>query len=296
MLIIAIALASVRPAGAQDFPSRWIRMVVPFAAGGSTDVVARIVAAAMSKVLGQQVVVDNKSGAGGSIGSAEVANAAPDGYTLLAATVSTHAINPSLYRKLGFDAVDDFTPVLHLVDVPNVLVVHPSLPAKTVAELRDYAQANPGKLSYGSAGIGSIGHLQGHWFSRLIGANTIHVPYRGVGPALQDLLAGRIQFMVDNVPSSLPHIRSGALRAMVVSEEERIPQLPDVASSPDAGIPEFIGYSWIVLVAPKGTPRPIAQVLGEAATRAIDNPQTRERLRILARALSLRGPRQRNNS
>jgi tripartite-type tricarboxylate transporter receptor subunit TctC len=290
-LSAALATAALTTtAFAQTFPQRPVRMVVPFAAGGSTDVVARIVAAEMSKVLGQQVVVDNKPGGGGSIGSAEVAKAAPDGYTILTATVSTHAINPSLYTKLPFDAAKDFQPVTHLVNVPNVLVAHPSVPAKTVQELREYAKANPGKLNYASPGNGSIGHLQSHWFARLIGAEMTHIPYRGAGPALQDLVAGQVQLMVDNVPTSLGHIRSGALRAIVVSADKRIPQLPDAPSSPEAGIPDFIGYSWVALLAPRGTPRPIVDALNTAAVKALENPAVRERLTELSATVVAGGP------
>jgi tripartite-type tricarboxylate transporter receptor subunit TctC len=275
---------------AQTFPSRPIRLVVPFAAGGSTDVVARIVAAEMSKVLGQQVVVDNKPGGGGSIGSAEVAKSAPDGYTMLAATVSTHAINPSLYTKLAFDAAKDFQPLVHLVNVPNVLVVHPSVPVKTVSDLRGYAKANPDKLNYASPGIGSIGHLQAHWFGRLINAEMTHIPYRGAGPALHDLVAGQVQLMVDNVPTSLGHIRDGAIRAIVVSSETRIPQLPDAPSSPEAGIPDFIGYSWVALLMPKGTLRLVIDTLSQAAVKALENPQVRERLTELSATVVAAGP------
>jgi len=275
---------------AQTFPSRAIRLVVPFAAGGSTDVVARIVAAEMSKVLGQQVVVENKPGGGGSIGPAEVAKSAPDGYTILAATVSTHAINPSLYTKLAFDAAKDFQPLVHLVNVPNVLVVHPSVPVKTVSDLRDYAKANPDKLNYASPGNGSIGHLQAHWFGRLINAEMTHIPYRGAGPALQDLVAGQVQLMVDNVPTSLGHIRAGAIRAIVVSSETRIPQLPDAPSSPEAGIPDFIGYSWVALLTPKGTLRLVVDTLSQAAVKALENPQARERLTELSATVVAAGP------
>jgi tripartite-type tricarboxylate transporter receptor subunit TctC len=289
----AVLLAAVLPhasAVAQAFPNRAVRLVVPFAPGGSTDVVARIVAAEMSKALGQQVVVDNKPGGGGSIGSAEVAKSPPDGYTILAATVSTHAINPSLYTKLTFDAAKDFDPVTHLVNVPNVLVAHPSVPAKTVAELRDYAMANPGKLNYASPGNGSIGHLQAHWLGRLIDAEMTHNPYRGAGPALQDLVAGQVQLMVDNVPTSLGHIKSGALRALVTSSEKRIPQLPDTPASPEAGIQDFIGYSWVALLAPKGTPRAAVDALSQAAVKALENPQARDRLTGLGATIVAAGP------
>ena len=220
---------------AQTYPNRPIRMVVPFAAGGSTDVVARIVAQGMSGPLGQQVVVENKPGAGGSLGSEAAARAEPDGYTILAATVSTHAINPALYTKLPFDPVKDFTPITHLVNIPNVLVMAKDLPVNSAKDFAAYAQANAGKLNYASPGNGSIGHLQGYWFGALSKATMTHIPYRGAGPAMQDLLGGQVQLMVDNVPTSLAHIRSGAIKALLVSSPKRIVQLPDVPSAPEAG-------------------------------------------------------------
>lgn len=287
---LATALVPRARPWAQGLPDGPVRLVVPFAAGGSTDVVARIAATAMAERLGRQVVVDNKPGAGGSVGSAEVARADPDGATLLAATVSTHAINPSLYARLPFDPAADFAPVAHLVDVPNVVVVHPSLPAVTIAELRAHALANPGTLNYASPGNGSVGHLQGHWLGRLIGAGMTHVPYRGAGPALQDLLGGRVQLMVDNVPTSLGHVRSGALRALLVSSERRIPQLPEVPSSPEAGLPEYIGYSWVALLAPSGTPPVAVEALAAAATQALGVPATRDRLVELSATVVAEGP------
>lgn len=279
---MAAALALRAGPARAEFPDRPIRLVVPFAAGGSTDVVARIVAAEMTRLLGQPVVVENRPGAGGSVGSAEVARAAPDGHTLLAATVSTHAINPSLYARLPFDAGRDFSAVTHLVDVPNVLVMNPAVPASSVAELRDYARAHPGRLNYASPGTGSIGHLQSHWFARLIGAEITHIPYRGAGPALQDVVAGQVQLMIDNVPTSLAHIRSGAVRALVVPGRERVPQLPDVPSAPEAGLPDFIGASWVALLAPRGTPEATVAALHAAARRALDDAQVRERLTQLS--------------
>jgi tripartite-type tricarboxylate transporter receptor subunit TctC len=297
LAVLAGALASpalprARGAFAQGpLPDRPVRLVVPFAAGGTTDVLARIVAEAMAGPLGRQVVVDNKPGAGGSVGSAEVARADPDGSTVLAATVSTHAINPSLYARLPFDPTGDFAPVAHLLDVPNVAVAHPSLPAATVDELRAYAAANPpGTLNYASPGNGSVGHLQGYWLGRLIGAEMTHVPYRGAGPALQDLLAGRVQLMVDNLPTSLGHIRSGALRALLVSSERRVPQLPDAPSSPEAGLPEFIGYSWLALLAPRGTPPEAVEALAAAALAAVADPRARERLSELSATVVAEGP------
>jgi tripartite-type tricarboxylate transporter receptor subunit TctC len=286
----ALGFAAASPTQAADFPERPVRMVVPFAAGGSTDVVARIVAQEMSKTLGQQVVVENRAGAGGALGSEAVAKAQPDGYTILAATVSTHAINPSLYKQMSFDTVKDFAGVTHLVNVPNVLVASGKLPIRNIEELRAYIEANPGRVNYASPGNGSIGHLQSHWFARMIGAEMTHVPYRGAGPALQDVIAGAAQLMVDNVPTSLAHIRSGALHAIVVSGEKRIPQLPDTPSSPEIGLPDFIGYSWVALLAPQGTPQAAVDALDRAARAALANPEVRKRLEELSAEIVAAGP------
>lgn len=289
-LALAFAALATGESPAQTYPSRPIRLVVPFAAGGSTDVIGRIVAAEMSKALGQQVIVDNKPGGGGSVGSQDVARAQPDGYTLLAATVSTHAINPALYAKLPFDADKDFEPVTHLVDVPIVVVVNPSLPVTSLDGLRAYARANPGKLNYASPGIGSLGHLQGHWLGRLIGAQMTHIPYRGAGPAMRGLVAGEVHLMVDNVPTSIEQAKAGAIRAIVVSSASRIPQLPDTPSAPEAGVPDFIAYSWVTLLAPKGTPRAIVDTLHRAASVALANPDAHKRLTELSASIVGAGP------
>lgn len=269
-------------AQAQSWPARPIRLVVPFAPGGSTDVIARLIAADMAGPLGQQVVVENKAGAGGSTGSTEIARATADGYAILAATVSTHAINPALYSHLPFDVSDDFTPIIHLVDIPNVLLISPTVPARTVAELKTFAANNPGRLNYASPGVGSIGHLQSQWFANLIGVPMAHVPYRGAGPAMQDVMTGEVQLMIDNVPTALEQIRSGKVNALLVSSPARIAQLPDTPSSVEAGLPQFIGYSWLAFLAPKGTPDHAITALYEASKAALANPQVRERLQALS--------------
>lgn len=280
------------PAAAQSWPNRPIRLVVPFAAGGSTDVIARLVAADMAGSLGQQVVVENKAGAGGSTGSADIARAPADGYSILAATVSTHAINPALYSRLPFDVTEDFTPISHLVDIPNVLLISPAVPARTVAEVKAYAAIHPGRLNYASPGVGSIGHLQSQWFANLIGVTMAHVPYRGAGPAMQDLMTGEVQLMIDNVPTALEQIRSGKVNALLVSSAARIPQLPDTPSSVEAGLPQFIGYSWLVFLAPKGTPDQAISTLYEAAKAALANAQVRERLQALSATVVGENPSQ----
>lgn len=288
-LLAGSAALSPSDAFAQAYPVRPIRMVVPFAAGGSTDVVARIVAQGMSGPLGQPVVVENKPGAGGSLGSETVARAEPDGYTILVATVSTHAINPALYTKLSFDVIKDFAAITHLVDIPNVLVIAKDLPG-TVKDFTAYARANAGKLNYASPGSGSIGHLQGHWFAALSKADMTHIPYRGAGPAMQDLLGGQVQLMIDNVPTSLSHIRAGTIKALLVSSSERIAQLPDVPSAPEAGFPDFIGFSWAVLLAPAKTPASVVNTLHEAAAKTLADPVLRTRLTDLSATAVGSGP------
>ncbi|MDF2115510.1 tripartite tricarboxylate transporter substrate binding protein [Roseiarcaceae bacterium H3SJ34-1] len=289
---VLVPIAGTIPSHAQTWPARPIRLVVPFAAGGSTDVVARLVAAGMSGPLGQQVVVENKAGAGGSAGSADVARSAPDGYSVLVATVSTHAINPALYEKLPFDVIDDFTPVTHLVDIPNVLLISTQVPARTIAELKAYAAAHPGQLNYASPGVGSVGHLQSHWFATLAGIPMTHVPYRGAGPAMQDLMSGQVQLMIDNVPTALEQIRAGKVNALLVTSARRIPQLPDTLSSTDAGLPQFIGYSWLALLAPKATPDAAVQALYAAAKTTLADPQVRQRLEALSATIAGEGPRE----
>lgn len=279
---VLAACLSAPAAWAQTWPNRPIRLVVPFAAGGSTDVIARIIAADMAGPLGQQVIVENKAGAGGSTGSAEIARAPADGYAILAATVSTHAINPALYSRLPFDVIDDFTPIIHLVDIPNVLLISPSVPARTITELKAFAAANPGRLNYASPGVGSIGHLQSQWFANLVGIPMAHVPYRGAGPAMQDVMTGEVQLMIDNVPTALEQIRAGKVNALLVSSSGRIAQLPNTPSSIEAGLPQFIGYSWLAFLAPKGTPDQAVTALYEAAKTALVNPLVRERLQALS--------------
>jgi tripartite-type tricarboxylate transporter receptor subunit TctC len=286
---LAIATAAVaatlamttEAAWAQAYPSRPVKIVVPFAAGGSTDVVARLVAQGMTRAMGQQVIVENRAGGGGIIGSDAVAKAEPDGYTILAATVSTHAINPALYARLPFDVQQDFAPVTHLVNVPNVLVVHPSVPSK-MADFKTWVAANAAKTSYASPGNGSIGHLQSHWFATLMKVDIAHVPYRGAGPAMQDLIGGQVQLMVDNVPTSLGHIRSGAVKALLVSSEQRIPQLPDVPAAPEVGLADFIGYSWVALLAPAKTPAAVVAKINQAAVEALADPALKDRLSDLS--------------
>jgi tripartite-type tricarboxylate transporter receptor subunit TctC len=271
------------PAAADDaYPSRSIRLVVPFAAAGPTDIIARLVSAKMSESLGQSIVIDDRGGAGGNLGSDIVAKAPADGYTLLMGTVATHAINAALYRKMPYDPIRDFEPISLLVIVPGVLEVNPAVPAKDLREFIALLKANPGKYSYASSGNGTPLHLSGELFKTLAGVEMEHVPYRGSGPALVDVLAGQVPVMFDLLPSSLPYIKSGKLRALAVTSTKRADTLPDVPTMAEAGaqagLAGFETYTWNALFAPAHTPAAIIQKLNQAANQAIADPATHKRL------------------
>ncbi len=261
-----------------EFPDRAVRLVVPFAAGGGTDIVARLVAARMAERLGQPVVVDNRAGGGGSVGSDAVAKARPDGHTLLMATVSTHAINPALQSRLPFDPIRDFAPVSLLVTVPGVAVVGASQPYRTAGDLVAAMRNRPWSVSYGSQGIGGIGHLMGEMFAREAAGQAVHVPYRGAAPAMQDLVGGRIDVVFDTLPGVASQIRAGTARPLVVASPTRLPALPDVPTGAEAGLPGFVAATWNALLAPAGTPPEIVRVLNAAAVDALRAPGMRERL------------------
>ncbi|MFO1396346.1 MAG: tripartite tricarboxylate transporter substrate binding protein [Burkholderiales bacterium] len=270
------ALATV--ASAQPYPSKPIRIVVPFPAGGTTDILARAVAAKLSETTGQPAVVDNRPGAGGNIGAELVAKSAPDGYTFLMGTVGTHAINPGLYAKMPYDHVKDFAPVILVAGVPNVLVVNPALPVNSVQELIAYIKANPGKVNFASSGSGTSIHLSGELFKTMTGLQMTHVPYKGSAPALQDLVGGQVQIMFDNLPSSLALIKGGKLKALAVTSAERSSALPDVPTVAEAGLPGFEASSWFGLLAPAGTPKEaIAKINGEVA-KWLATPEAKEKL------------------
>ncbi|WP_029350744.1 tripartite tricarboxylate transporter substrate binding protein [Bosea sp. 117] len=274
--VLALA-APAGSAGAQDFPTRPITLVIPFAAGGSTDLVGRLIAQRMSQELGQTVVVENRAGAGGNTGAAAVAKANPDGYTLLMGTVATHAINPALYKKMPYDPVTSFAPVSLLVIVPNVLVVNPNFEAKTVAELIALLKANPDKYSYASSGNGTPLHLSGELFKTMAGVNMQHIPYQGAGPALNDVLANQVPIMFDNLPSSAGHIKSGKLRALGVTTAKRAPSFPDVPAIAET-LPGYETYTWNALFAPAGTPPAVVAKLNAAANKSLQDPNVQSRL------------------
>ena len=275
---IVAGLALIAPAKAQDYPSKPIRLVVPFAAGGATDVLARLVGERLTATLGQQVVVDNRPGAGGNIGSDLVARAEPDGYTILMGAVGTHAINPSLYPKMPYDPVKDFAPVTLVASVPNVLVINPGVPANSVQELIDLAKAKPGELNFASSGNGTSIHLSGELFKAMTGTDIVHVPYKGSGPAVTDLLGGQVQMMFDNMPSSLPHVKAGKLRALGVTSAKRSPALPEVPTIAEAGVPGYDATSWFGILAPAGTPEPVVTRLQGAIVQALGEPEMRQRM------------------
>ena len=285
-LIAASALllpAFTRAQGA--WPNKPVRIVVPFAASGTTDILARALAPELQRVFGQPFVVDNKPGAGGNSGAAEVAKAGGDGYTLLMGTVGTHAINPSLYPKMPYDHVKDFAPVTLVAGVPNVLVLNPATAQKynvnSVADLVKALKANPGRLNMASSGNGTSIHLAGELFKSMTGTFMLHLPYRGSGPALIDLMAGNVDLMFDNLPSALPHIKSGRLKALAVTSAARSAVLPEVPTIEEVGGPLLKGYdasSWFGLLAPAGTPPEVVARLQQESAKALATPQMKERL------------------
>jgi tripartite-type tricarboxylate transporter receptor subunit TctC len=275
------ALLACTSALAQPFPSRPIHIVVPFPPGGGTDVVARAVAPAMSEALGQPVIIDNRSGAGGNIGTEAVARSAPDGYTLLVASAAT-AINNTLAKNISWQVAKDFAPVVLLVINQNVLVAHPSVPASSVKELIALAKAKPGQVTYGSYGNGSSAHLIGELFKMMAGVDLLHVPYKGAAPAVNDLLGGQVNLVFADVAAVLQHIKSGRLKALGIGSSQRFAGLPDVPTISEAGVPGFEGGGFLGLVAPAGTPEAAIAALNAAAAKSLATPQVHERLVSLA--------------
>ena len=275
----AALLALNVPARAQDaYPDRTITMIVPFAAGGSTDVIGRLVAEGLRTVLGQSVVVDNRAGAGGSLGTAAIAKAPPNGYTIGMGTASTLAINPATYKSLPFDVLNDLSTIGNIAAVPNIMAIHPAVPAATMAEFIALAKSQPGKLSYASPGHGSVGHLLGEQFKLATGTDILHVPYRGMGPALNDAIGGQIQVIYDNLPTSLELVRSGKLRALGISGAKRVEALPDIPTFGELRLDDINWMAFFGLIAPKDTPPPIVRRLNEALVAALATPDLRDRL------------------
>ena len=272
--IAALAMPSL--VFAADYPTRPVHVIVGFPPGGSADIVARIIAQALSERLGQPFIVDNRSGAGSNLGTEVVARAEPDGYTLLSVSVA-NAINPTLYRKLNYDYMRDFAPIASIDVVPNVMDVSLSVAAKTVPEFVAYAKANPGKVIMGSGGIGSSPHVCGELFMMMTGVKMVHVPYRGVAPATTDLLAGRVQVLFDTLPASMANIKAGKVRALAVTTKNRVPVLPDVPAM-DEFVPGYEATSFHGLAAPKGTPPEIIDKLNKAVNDALADATVKKRL------------------
>jgi|RhiMetdeSRZDD1v2_1073273.scaffolds.fasta_scaffold525871_1 tripartite-type tricarboxylate transporter receptor subunit TctC len=263
------------------YPDRPVRLIVPFPPGGPTDIVARPLAQNLSENLGQQVIVDNRGGAGGNIGAAAVVKSAADGYSLLMGTVGTHAINASLYKKLTFDPVKDFAPVSLVAQAAVVLVVHPSVPAKTLNEFIALAKFKPAQITFGSAGSGSPGHLTGELFKDMAGVDLVHVPYQGSAPAISDLLGGQIHAMFDPIQATLSHVKAGKLRILGVSSSKRSSALPDVPTIAEAGVPGFETTAWWAVFAPAGTPKEIITKLNTEIVKIMRSADMKERLRQL---------------
>ena len=276
--LIALLALCCSQALAQGYPAKPVTLIIPFPPGGSTDIIGRIAADGMSRELGQPLVVDNRGGAGGAIGAKAIADGAADGYTLGIATISTHVVNPVVQKDLRYDPLKDFTFISQIAAVPNSMTVHPSVPAKNLAEFIEYARKNPGKLNYGTPGVGSLGHLIGETFKYSAKVNLTHVPYRGAGPALNDALGGQVQVLFDNLPSSLPHIQAGRLRALAVASEKRVSSIPDVPTFAELGHPLVNDPSWFGLVGPARLSPEVVARLHSALVATLKQPEVQKRI------------------
>lgn len=280
--VVVTCAAIIAPASttayAQTYPARPVKLVVPYPPGGSADILARAVGQKLSDQLGQPVVVENRPGAGTAVGTEFVARSQPDGYTLLLGTVSSHAMNPALSTKLGYDPIKDFAPIAPVATIPFVLILHPSVPVQTVKEFVDHARSRPDKINYSSAGTGTSNHLAGELFNLTAGIAMTHVPYKGSAPALQDLIAGHVQAMFDLVPTSLPRVQAGTVKAIAVTSGTRVPGLPGVPTLKEAGYPDFEVSAWFGIFAPAGTPTAIVGRLHEETTKALASSELKDKL------------------
>jgi len=287
---VLLDLAGAWQARAQDYPNRPITLVIPFAPGGSTSIVGRVIADKMSQLLGQGIVVDNRPGAGGTVGTKAVAKSEPDGYTILLGYTGTLAIGPSLYKDAGYDPRKSFAPIGLIGNAPSVLAVHPSFPANSVAELIAYARANPGKVNFGSAGVGSVNHITGEYFARSAGITLVHIPYKGTGPALTDLLGGHIPMALAPIPAVHANVTAGLLRALAVTGKTRSGLMPDVPTISEAGLTGFEASLYYGLVAPAGTPHAAIERLSKALQAALVSDEVKKQLALDGTEISFGTP------
>jgi tripartite-type tricarboxylate transporter receptor subunit TctC len=276
--LLAALMPFAAPVAAQTFPSKPVKLVVPFPPGGPLDAVGRAIADKLTQAWGQPVVVENKPGAGGNIGADFVAKSPPDGYTVVMGALSTHAVNPNLYPTMPYDAIKDFAPITLVAITPNVLVVHPSLPVRSVKELIAYAKDNPDKLSFGSGSNGSAGHLAGELFKVDAGVRIVHIPFKGGAPAMQALLGNDTQLMFDNLANAMPQVKAGKVRALAVTTAQRSKLVPDLPTMAEAGVPGFDISTWFGLLAPAGTPAAVIAKWNADVTKILESPEMRERL------------------